>query len=188
MANNGAPNPNEVIAAIRERVRARHAAELEPSTPRPAAANFTPATSAYDLQELHANLAACNALHAAVGTLNPRSPGLHNQALQLVKKVMRRSLTWYTRPLHEFQGAATRTLNETTIALEEVRSGLALLQSRLDAIAESLYSREQGLEQTVSLQGGSIRSLQRDLRRVQDQLADDKRAAHKSVPAGQPQM
>jgi O-antigen chain-terminating methyltransferase len=189
MASNGVPNPKEVIAAIRERVRARHAAEPEHTAPcPPAAASLTPAPSAYDLRELHANLAACNALHAAVGTLNPRSPGLHNQALQFVKKVMRRSLTWYTRPLHEFQGAATRTLNETTIALEEVRSGLALLQSRLDAIAESLYSREQGLEQTVSSQGDSIRSLQRDLRRLQDQVVDGERAAHKSVPAGQPQM
>jgi|SRR5690242_466890 SAM-dependent methyltransferase len=138
MANNGAPNPNEVIAAIRERVRARHAAELEPSTPRPAAANFTPATSAYDLQELHANLAACNALHAAVGTLNPRSPGLHNQALQLVKKVMRRSLTWYTRPLHEFHGAVTRTLNETTRALEHLRADVSSLRSEIEYAEHNL--------------------------------------------------
>src|SRR5690348_13869890 len=132
MANNGAPNPNEVIAAIRERVRARHAAEPQQPTPRPpAAVGFTPATSAYDLRELHANLAACNALHAAVGALNPRSPGLHNQALQFVKKVMRRSLTWYTRPLHEFHGAVTRTLNETTRALEHLRADVSSLRSEI---------------------------------------------------------
>lgn len=132
MASNGAPNPKDVIAAIRERVRARHAAEPEHTAPRPpAAANFTTATSAYDLRELHANLAACNALHAAVGTLNPRSPGLHNRALQLVKKVMRRSLTWYTRPLHEFHGAVTRTLNETTRALEHLRADVSSLRSEI---------------------------------------------------------
>jgi SAM-dependent methyltransferase len=139
MASNGVPNPKEVIAAIRERVRARHAAEPEHTAPcPPAAACLTPAPSAYDLRELHANLAACNALHNAVGTLNPRRPGLHNKVIQFVKKVMRRSLTWYTRPLHLFQGAVTRTLNETTRALEQLRAELADLRSQVKYVEHDL--------------------------------------------------
>jgi SAM-dependent methyltransferase len=123
---NGVTDPSEVIARIRERVRSRHSGQ-SPQQPNLslAAAPRRPATPTHDLHELHANLAACNALHNAVGELNPRRPGLHNQAIQFVKKVMRRSLTWYTRPLHEFHGAVTRTLNETTRALEQQRADLA---------------------------------------------------------------
>jgi hypothetical protein len=131
MASNGVPNPKEVIAAIRERVRARHAAEPEHTAPcPPAAASLTPAPSAYDLRELHANLAACNALHTAVGTLNPRRPGLHNKIIQFVKKVMRRALTWYTRPLHLFQGAVTRTLMKPPVPWSNCAQSLLICAVR----------------------------------------------------------
>src|SRR5438270_3884502 len=110
MTNDVSTNASEVIARIRERVRARHAGEPEgPAARFHASTAFIAPTAAaqYDWQELHTNLAACNASHSAVGTLNPRPPGLHNTIVQFAKKVMRRSLTWYTRPLHEFHGAVT---------------------------------------------------------------------------------
>ncbi len=34
-------------------------------------------------------------------------------AIQLMKKVMRRSLTWYTRPIHYFQGGVIRASKES---------------------------------------------------------------------------
>lgn len=139
MTANADTNPSEVIARIRERVRARHAGQPEYSTPRtPQALNFTPPSSGYDLRELHANLAACNALHSAVGTLNPRRPGVHNQAIQFVKKIMRRSLTWYTRPLHLFHGAVTRTLNETTRALEQLQTEINDLGGQINSVRHDL--------------------------------------------------
>lgn len=158
-------DPTEVIARIRERVRARHAGEgPEYGPPRNPIATFGPASSThYDLGELHVNLSACNALHNAVGTLNPRHSGLHNQVLQFLKKIMRRSLTWYTRPLHEFHAAVTRTLNHTTIALEEARAGLSMLEARVEHL-------EQRLEQTSSATAESLRGLHRDLRRTQDEV------------------
>jgi O-antigen chain-terminating methyltransferase len=166
MSSNGASDPTEVIARIRERVRARHAGEGGASRPRPPLPAFTARSSpGYDLGELHSNLAACNALHSAVGTLNPRRPGLHNRAIQFAKKVMRRSLTWYTRPLHEFHGAVTRTLNHTTIALEETRDGLGVLEARVE-----------GLEQRFEQAAASLRGLQRDLRRLQEEVRVPERA------------
>src|SRR5581483_5753194 len=58
------------------------------------------------------------------GQLNPREAGTLNQAVQFSKKVMRRSLTWYTRPLHMFQGAVIRALQHTGNILDDHRSQL----------------------------------------------------------------
>ncbi len=151
MTNNVSTNASEVIARIRERVRARHAGDPE----RPAArfdtstAFVAPSAAAqYDWHELHTNLAACNALHSAVGNINPRRPGLHNKIIQFAKKVMRRSLTWYTRPLHEFHGAVTRTLNETSVALQQLRAGLDSLPGQFTAIRSELAQLRSDLEYT----------------------------------------
>lgn len=86
---------------------------------------ITPRASGFDLSELRHNLQDCNQLHNAVGSLNPRNPGLHNNLIQFAKKVMRRSLSWYTRPLHQFQGAATRSLNELAKAVESCQTEFA---------------------------------------------------------------
>jgi predicted SAM-dependent methyltransferase len=72
----------------------------------------------FDILELNRDLHDCNVLHGAVGSLNPRPPGIHNQLIQFAKKLMRRALSWYTRPLHQFQAAVTRTLNDIAMAIE----------------------------------------------------------------------
>lgn len=180
MSTNGASDPTEVIARIRERVRARHAGETGHYPPRNPLPTLSAASVGSDLAELHSNLGACNALHNAVGALNPRRPGLHNQAIQFAKKVMRRSLSWYTRPLHEFHGAVTRTLNQTTVALEEARAGLGAVQARLENL-------EQRFE-AASVTWESMRALQRDLRRIQADGQHAERSPDKppeAVPAGQ---
>src|SRR5690349_3919068 len=189
MTDNGTIQPNEVIARIRERVRARRTREPEQPMPRGDATFVAPsAVVQYDWRELHSNLAACNALHSVVGTINPREPGLHNDIIQFAKKVMRRGLTWYTRPLHEFHGVVTRTLNESTIALQDVRTAVGilesrienyknLLQSQLENLERSSRSRSEEIEQALSTHGEAIsthgealRALQRDFRRLADQL------------------
>ncbi len=76
--------------------------------------------SLYDLSELRRNIEANNALWNAVGVVNPRPPGLRNNLIQLVKKLMSRLLSWYTRPLHQFHGSVTRSLNEVGGALEHL--------------------------------------------------------------------
>src|SRR5215472_7035877 len=61
---------------------------------------------ANDLAPLHVEIETALEGTRRVGQVNPRNPGLLNSVAQFVKKVMRRSLTWYTRPLHYFQGGA----------------------------------------------------------------------------------
>lgn len=53
-----------------------------------------------------------------VGQINPRNPGLINGAIQFVKKLMRRSLTWYTRPLHQCLGGIVRALDQIGAILD----------------------------------------------------------------------
>ena len=158
-------NADEVIARIRERVRARHVGEPEPSAARfdASTAFIAPtATAQYDWQELYTNLAACNASHSAVGTLNPRRPGLRNKIIQFTKKVMRRTLTWYTRPLHEFHGAVTRTLNETSIALQQLRAAvdsMPALRSDLTQLRSDLeHTRRELLRSVDTGEGAKARA------------------------------
>lgn len=66
-----------------------------------------------------------------VGQLNPRNPGLHNSVIQFVKKIMRRSLSWYTRPLHLFQGGAIRALQQILILLEGQQESLKSVSKEL---------------------------------------------------------
>lgn len=67
----------------------------------------------------HAELETALAAHRDFGQLNPRGAGLHNQAIQLVKKIMRRSLSWYTRPNQLFQAAMIRAVRQTGTALQK---------------------------------------------------------------------
>jgi hypothetical protein len=96
----------------------------------------------YNLGRLQHELAAANLLRNAVGTLNPRPRGLHNAAIQFTKRIMRRMLSWYTRPLQDFHQAVTLSLSETTRALENMRNNLIALsddfndsRKELDSIA-----------------------------------------------------
>ncbi|MGC2110433.1 MAG: class I SAM-dependent methyltransferase, partial [Candidatus Korobacteraceae bacterium] len=61
-----------------------------------------------------------------------RHPGLHNDAIQFGKKVMRRSLTWYTRPMHMFQGAVVRALQRISGSLQAHDASLQTLAQDLD--------------------------------------------------------
>ena len=91
-----------------------------------------------------------------VGQINPRNPGLHNRAIQFVKKVMRRSLTWYTRPLHYFQGGAIRALQRITgvlhshdHSLQKISQELSRQAGLIEQSAEDIARQEQ---KTTALQ------------------------------------
>jgi hypothetical protein len=71
-----------------------------------------------DMSDLKRNLSECNTFYSEVGSINPRNPGLHNDLIQFAKKLMRRALSWYLRPLQQFQAAVTRTLNDLGKAIE----------------------------------------------------------------------
>jgi O-antigen chain-terminating methyltransferase len=96
--------------SLLERMRT---ASTAPSTP-----------NSKEQRELRDEIALSEEGHRQSGQLNPRPPGVLNSAAQFGKKVMRRSLTWYTRPLHVFQGAVIRALQHTANILDEQRGQL----------------------------------------------------------------
>ena len=129
-----------------------------------------------------------------VGQINPRNPGLINDFIQMVKKAMRRSLTWYTRPLHHHQGGVVRALEQIAAILDNQNDSLrrvaAELRSHTDAIAQvsaqfgqakeeieqhvvSLEQRTQSVEQqTESLQASLEVKLEEQAKSLETKLRD----------------
>ena len=81
----------------------------------------------YDFHELRRRTAALRDLMNAVGVVNPRPPGWHNELIQLVKKVLARFLSWYTRPLYEFNASVSRSLEGTVQAVDHLTTSLEAL-------------------------------------------------------------
>ena len=148
--------PSSDVAQIMARIRE----QLKPESP-PAGSTVTPEAGApvqplipklHDVARLRAETDSALLAHRQVGQLNPRPPGLHNRALQFVKKAMKRSLTWYTRPIHLFQGAVIRALQQVTAILqnhEDVLRRLAQESGRQSAaLAEATRTELARLRET----------------------------------------
>lgn len=109
------------IQAVRDRVRARfpeHGLGLEGV----AAADLMPLVHARDAAE---------AKVAAIGTVNPRPPGLKNNIAQWIKRKMARALDWHVREQVEFNRAAMRCVQTTLDALAENNRALTALAGRV---------------------------------------------------------
>jgi len=95
-----------------------------------------------DLSPLRGEIAVAIEGTRRVGQINPRNPGLHNAAIQFVKKAMRRSLTWYTRPLHYFQGGVIRALQQIEQVLahheQSIQREVATLDSEICALNDQV--------------------------------------------------
>jgi 2-polyprenyl-3-methyl-5-hydroxy-6-metoxy-1,4-benzoquinol methylase len=122
-----------VIRAIQDRVRARH----------PEGAAGPSGVPLADLMPiLHARDAA-EAKVAAIGTVNPRAPGLINNLVQSVKRVVARALDWHVREQTEFNRAAMDCVQSTIEALNEVNRSLARLSVLCGEAADIRPSWEQ---------------------------------------------
>jgi 2-polyprenyl-3-methyl-5-hydroxy-6-metoxy-1,4-benzoquinol methylase len=110
----------ELTAAIREvqeRVRARvpqGSLGLDGVT----AAGLMPLVHARDAAE---------AKVAAIGTVNPRPPGLKNSIIQRCKRFVSRALHWHVREQVEFNRATMACVQATIEALSDVTRGMAAL-------------------------------------------------------------
>jgi 2-polyprenyl-3-methyl-5-hydroxy-6-metoxy-1,4-benzoquinol methylase len=113
----------------------RAAAPFQPSTPSPS----------LDLSSLRLEVETATTGHRDSGQINPRPPGVANSLIQFHKKVMRRSLTWYTRPIHVFQAAVIRALQEIIRALEAQREDLHQQREDLHQQREDLYAQREDL-------------------------------------------
>jgi len=116
------------IREVRERVRARY--------PEGGVGwNGIPVADLMPL--LHARDAA-EAKVAAIGTVNPRAPGLKNSIIQRVKKTIARALDWHVREQVEFNRAAMSCVQATLDALKDTNRSLAELAAQTAAFHHQL--------------------------------------------------
>src|SRR5437588_877039 len=105
-------------------------------------------TQAFNLEAVKAAVGDCNVLQQSIGALNPRNPGLHNDAIQAFKKLESRLLSWYTRSINVFGGGVTAALYQIGTALEQTAAAL----EQTAAALETLESRVQQLERRPTMQ------------------------------------
>ena len=127
------------IQEVRNRVRARH----------PEGSLGLEGLAAADLMPLAHARDAAEAKVAAIGTVNPRPPGLKNSIVQLVKKTLSRALDWHVREQVEFNRAAVACVHAALEALADANRALAALASHHQALREEmagLYREAQELK------------------------------------------
>ena len=95
-----------------------------------------------------------------VGQLNPRKGGLYNDAIQFLKKVMRRSLSWYTRPIHYFQGGVIRALQQTLVLLQGHEDSLQMISRELARQSGVIQRGSQKSSKQRGLTAGEIAALE----------------------------
>jgi len=79
----------------------------------------------FDFEELRRAPDALEGLKNAVGTVNPRPPGWHNDLIQFVKRSVARGLAWYVRPQYDFDALVTRTLGTIIWGLDHLSRNVA---------------------------------------------------------------
>lgn len=121
----------QAVREIQDRVRARH-----PQGERGSFGVTLPSL----LPLLHSRDAA-EAKVAAIGTVNPRPPGLKNNLIQKWKRFVARVLDWHVREQVEFNRAqmncvqaTLESLNDHNRALEAVAVAISECQARIDKV------------------------------------------------------
>ena len=79
----------------------------------------------YDFDELRRAVADLERLSEAVGAVNFRAPGWHNDLIQQVKKWIARWLAWYIRLLQDFNASVSRSLEEIVGSLNHLSMNMA---------------------------------------------------------------
>jgi 2-polyprenyl-3-methyl-5-hydroxy-6-metoxy-1,4-benzoquinol methylase len=121
-----------VVREIRERVRARY--------PQGRAGDAVQLPLTDLLPVLHARDAAEGKV-AAIGTVNPRPPGLLNDAIQFVKRLVARALDWHVREQVEFNRAVVASLDALLEALNDNNRTFARLAGLLGEMQDEWRRR-----------------------------------------------
>jgi 2-polyprenyl-3-methyl-5-hydroxy-6-metoxy-1,4-benzoquinol methylase len=124
------------IHAVRDRVRARH----------PEGSLGLEGVAAPDLSPLVHARDAAEAKVAAIGTVNPRPPGLKNSIAQFFKKMIARALDWHVREQVEFNRAAMMCVQASIDALADTGRALAALAAHHQELARSASAEIQELK------------------------------------------
>ncbi len=117
---------NEVVREIRERVRGRYQKEVA-EIPDFSLPTLDPLGHARDTAE---------GKSASIGTVNPRPPGLLNNAAQAVKRKIARSLNWFVRDQVDFNHAVVRYMDANLEASIEQNHHLLRLAKEMAARKE----------------------------------------------------
>jgi hypothetical protein len=114
----------------------------------------------YDFAGLREAADALEGLKNAVGAVNPRLSGWHNDLIQLIKKWRVGALGWYTRPLRAFNASVSRSIEEIVGALDrlvDLPIDVVVLQKRLAQAEKKSASIEEQIdvlrEQVIALGG-----------------------------------
>ena len=118
---------NEVVREIRERVRGRYQKEVA-GIPDFSLPTLDPLGHARDSAE---------GKSASIGTVNPRPPGLLNDAAQAVKRKIARALNWLVRDQVDFNHAVVRYMDANLEASIEQNHHLLRL-AKLDRQVEDM--------------------------------------------------
>ncbi len=109
------------IREVRERVRARH----------PQGSLGFDGVAAPDLMPMVHARDAAEAKVAAIGTVNPRKPGLLNSIAQFCKRRIARMLDWHVREQVEFNRASMECVQAMLTAMTEFNRSVAALASNV---------------------------------------------------------
>ena len=116
------------------------------------------------------------------GQLNPRHPGPINALIQFVKKVMRRSLTWYTRPLHVFEGGVVRALEQIIAILDNHRDILQKTAEELNAQASRIERNRSRLARQIESQSTKLRDFETEFgTRLSRRLAEHEEKLNRAL-------
>jgi 2-polyprenyl-3-methyl-5-hydroxy-6-metoxy-1,4-benzoquinol methylase len=127
------------IREVRERVRARHP-EGSLGLEGVRAPDLTPLVHARDAAE---------AKVAAIGTVNPRPPGLKNSIAQFFKKTIARALDWHVREQVEFNRAAMACVHASIEALADNGRAIAALAAHHQQLRDDMVKAYDKLREDV---------------------------------------
>ena len=171
-ANGMGVNAEELAAAVREvreRVRARYSNN--------SALGAVPVADTMPL--LHARDAAEGKV-AAIGSVNPRPPGLLNSTVQRLKRLLSRALDWHVREQVEFNRATVDAIQASLEAFNDVNRALVavagLAGDRVNEARAELRSETAAVMDEIAARDARLRALESsvaELRQEAEHLRGD---------------
>ena len=150
------------IREVRERVKARHP-EGSLGLEGVRAPDLTPLVHARDAAE---------AKVAAIGTVNPRPPGLKNSIVQFFKRNIARALDWHIREQVEFNRASMACVHASMEALADTGRALAALAAHHQQLHRDMLAAHERLRDDMVRAYEQIRKDTGDLFREAQELKD----------------
>jgi SAM-dependent methyltransferase len=132
---------------------------------RPPSANDAVPTTRVDFSQLEQLSAELLRLRSRVGQLNPRNGGFVNRVAQAVKKLVQRSLSWYTRSLHDYHDGVNHALDYHARAIASLQKQI---QNQGGGLAEALREALRTARRATQEQQAPYAALFRGLEPVLD--------------------